>query len=85
MASVASRKSVPVPSSDWYSIVAFGSTLHAHTHLHCCVTDGVFSLTAVGTLHFHPAADLDAAALSGVLIEAAAALKSNDDLRPPRI
>ena len=24
----------------------FGSALNAHTHLHCCVTDGVFSLDA---------------------------------------
>jgi len=32
----------------------FGSALNAHTHLHCCVTDGVFSLDPVGTLHFHP-------------------------------
>jgi hypothetical protein len=44
----------------------FGSALNAHTHLHCCVNDGVFSLDPVGTLHFHPAVDLDAAALSAV-------------------
>ena len=44
----------------------FGSALNAHTHLHCCVTDGVFSLDAAGTLRFHPAADLSAAALSAV-------------------
>jgi hypothetical protein len=36
----------------------FGSALNAHTHLHCCVTDGVFSLEPAGTLHFHTAADL---------------------------
>jgi Putative transposase len=35
----------------------FGSALSAHTHLHCCVTDGVFSLDAAGTRHFHTAAD----------------------------
>ena len=35
----------------------FGSALNAHTHLHCCVTDGVFSLDADGTLRFHPAVD----------------------------
>jgi hypothetical protein len=44
----------------------FGAALNAHTHLHCCVTDGVFSLAADGTLHFHPAVDLDAAAVSAV-------------------
>lgn len=44
----------------------FGSALNAHTHLHCCVNDGVFSLDPVGTLHFHPAVDLAAAALSAV-------------------
>jgi hypothetical protein len=44
----------------------FGSALNAHTHLHCCVTDGVFSLNPAGTLHFHTAAELDAAALSAV-------------------
>jgi len=36
----------------------FGSALNAHTHLHCCVTDGVFSLEPAGALHFHTAADL---------------------------
>jgi len=36
------------------------------THLHCCVTDGVFSLDADGTLRFHPATDLDAPAVSAV-------------------
>ena len=35
----------------------FGSALNAHTHLHCCVTDGVFSLDAAGTLRFYAAAD----------------------------
>jgi hypothetical protein len=44
----------------------FGSALNAHTHLHCCVTDGLFGLDAHGTLRFHPAADLDAAAVSAV-------------------
>ena len=44
----------------------FGSALNAHTHLHCCVTDGVFSLDAVGTLRFHPAVDLAEAAISAV-------------------
>ena len=44
----------------------FGSALNAHTHLHCCVTDGVFSLEPAGTLQFYTAADLDAAALSAV-------------------
>jgi len=34
----------------------FGSAFNAHTHLHCCITDGVFSLDADRTLHFHPAA-----------------------------
>lgn len=42
----------------------FGSALNAHPHLHCCVTDGVFSVDPQGTLRFHPAADLDAATLS---------------------
>ena len=40
----------------------FGSALNAH--LYCCVTDGVFSLDPAGTLHFHTAADLDAAMVS---------------------
>jgi hypothetical protein len=44
----------------------FGSALNAHTHLHCCVTDGVFSVDAAGSLRFHPAVDLDAAAVSAV-------------------
>lgn len=44
----------------------FGSALNAHTHLHCCVTDGLFSLDAGGTLRFHPATDLDAPAVSAV-------------------
>jgi hypothetical protein len=44
----------------------FGSALNAHTHLHCCVTDGVFSLDTGGTLRFHPAADFDAAATGTV-------------------
>ena len=44
----------------------FGSALNAHTHLPCCVTAGVFSLDADDTLRFHPAADLDAAAVSAV-------------------
>jgi hypothetical protein len=44
----------------------FGSALNAHTHLHCCVADRVFSLDAAGTLRFHPAADLDDAALRAV-------------------
>lgn len=48
----------------------FGSALNAHTHLHCCVTDGMFSLAADGTLRFHPAVDLDAAAVGAVRIEA---------------
>jgi hypothetical protein len=37
----------------------FGSALNAHTHLHCCVTDGVFSRVE-GVLRFHPAALTDA-------------------------
>jgi hypothetical protein len=44
----------------------FGSALNAHTHLHCCVTDRMFSVDAAGSLHFHPRANLDAAALSAV-------------------
>jgi len=44
----------------------FGSALNAHTHLHCCVTDGLFSIDAHGTLRFHPATDLDAPAVSAV-------------------
>jgi hypothetical protein len=43
-----------------------GSALNAHAHLHCCVTDGMFSLDAAGALRFHPAADLHAAAVSAV-------------------
>jgi hypothetical protein len=37
----------------------FGSALNAHTHLHCCVTDGVFSQSG-GVLCFHVAALSDA-------------------------
>ncbi|MCC6473622.1 MAG: transposase [Burkholderiales bacterium] len=44
----------------------FGSALNAHTHLHCCLTDGVFSLDAAGALRFHPTVDLDPAAISAV-------------------
>jgi hypothetical protein len=44
----------------------FGWVLNARTHLHCCVTDGVFSLDADGTLRFHRAADLSAVAVSAV-------------------
>jgi len=44
----------------------FGSALNAHTHLHCRVTDGVFSLDSAGTLHFRPAADLAEIAVSAV-------------------
>jgi hypothetical protein len=33
----------------------FGSALNAHTHLHCCIPDGVFSHVD-GVLRFHPAA-----------------------------
>jgi hypothetical protein len=44
----------------------FGAALNAHTHLHCCVTDVVFSLDAAGTLRFNPAVDLSAAALRAV-------------------
>jgi hypothetical protein len=44
----------------------FGAALNAHTHLHCCVTDGVFALDVDGALHFHPAADLAAVAVSAV-------------------
>ncbi|MGH8252059.1 MAG: transposase [Steroidobacteraceae bacterium] len=36
-----------------------GSALNAHTHLHLCVTDGVFALDPEGALRFHRAA-LDA-------------------------
>jgi len=36
----------------------FGSALNAHTHLHCCVTGGVFSLDADRTLRFYPTEDL---------------------------
>jgi hypothetical protein len=42
-----------------YCSAPCGAALNAHPHLHCCVTDGVFSLDTDGTLHFHPAADLD--------------------------
>jgi len=31
----------------------FGSALNAHTHLHCCLSDGVFSLDAAGALVGH--------------------------------
>ncbi len=44
----------------------FGSALNAHTHLHCCVTDGVFSLDPHGTLRFHPAVDLGETTISAV-------------------
>jgi hypothetical protein len=44
----------------------FGSALNAHTHLHDCLTDGVFSVGPDGTLRFHRAADFDAAAVSAV-------------------
>ena len=37
----------------------FGSALNAHTHLHCCIPDGVFSQVD-GVLRFHPAALSDA-------------------------
>jgi hypothetical protein len=43
-----------------------GSALNAHTHLHCCITDGVFSVDAAGALRFHPAAGLTEAAISAV-------------------
>ena len=43
-----------------------GARLNAHTHLHSCVTDGMFSVDAAGSLRFHPAADLDAAVVSAV-------------------
>ena len=44
----------------------FGSALNARSHLHCCITDGVFSIAPDGTLRFHSATDLDAAAVSAV-------------------
>ncbi len=44
----------------------FGSALNVHTHLHCCVTDGVFGLDADGALRFYPAADLDESAVGAV-------------------
>jgi len=44
----------------------FGSALNVHTHLHCCVTDGVFGLDADGALRFYPAADLDQSAVGTV-------------------
>jgi hypothetical protein len=37
----------------------FGSALNAHLHLHCCITDGVFSQTD-GELRFHAAQLTDA-------------------------
>jgi hypothetical protein len=37
----------------------FGSALNAHTHLHCCIPDGVFSQKG-GVLHFHAATLTDA-------------------------
>lgn len=43
-----------------------GSALNPHTHLHCCLTDGMFSVDAAGPLRFHPAAEPDAAAVSAV-------------------
>ncbi|HEX9771986.1 MAG TPA: transposase zinc-binding domain-containing protein, partial [Steroidobacteraceae bacterium] len=44
----------------------FGSALNAHTHLHCCVTDGVFALDAEGALRCYPAADLESYAVGAV-------------------
>ncbi len=43
----------------------FGSALNAHTHFHCCVTDGLFS-AAAGTLRFHPITALTDADLAAV-------------------
>jgi hypothetical protein len=37
----------------------FGSTLNAHFHFHCVITDGVFDATAGGGVIFHVAAGLD--------------------------
>lgn len=46
------------PATARFGVVSFpqrfGSALNAHLHLHCCVTDGVFS-EAGGVLRFHPA------------------------------
>ena len=39
-------------------IQRFGSTLNAHTHIHACVIDGVFSLDPDSTLRFHRASAL---------------------------
>ena len=48
----------------------FGSALNRHLHLHCCVTDGLFSQDEDGNLCFHPATELDeddVAAVQGVV------------------
>ena len=39
-------------------IQRFGSSLNAHTHLHVCAIDGVFSQEPDGTLRFHRASAL---------------------------
>jgi hypothetical protein len=53
------RQACPeVPATARFGAVSFpqrfGAALNAHLHLHCCVTDGVFS-EAGGVLRFHPA------------------------------
>ncbi len=51
-------------------IQRFGSALNRHTHLHCCVIDGLFSQDEDGNLCFHPATELDeddVAAVQGVV------------------
>ncbi|MBM5812943.1 MAG: transposase [Gammaproteobacteria bacterium] len=43
-----------------------GSALNPYTHLHCCLTDGMFSVDAAGPLRFHPTADVTEALVSAV-------------------
>ncbi len=47
----------------------FGSSLNAHTHIHVCAIDGVFSQDPDATLHFHRASalsDSDIAAVEAI-------------------
>lgn len=47
-------------------IQRFGSSLNAHTHIHACIIDGVFSQNPDSTLRFHPATTLTASDIAAL-------------------